>query len=76
MEGCNFELKRGSAGGMHSEVTGKRREAEVHTRGESSWIPWRVAAAELHRMSGLAMRDVIVRLWPTEPVPSSYFGLV
>ncbi|XBI54435.1 hypothetical protein VPH35_036465 [Triticum aestivum] len=32
--------------------------------------------AELHRMSGSAMRDVIVRLWPTEPVPSSYFGLV
>ena len=27
-------------------------------------------------MSGLAMRDVIVWLWPTEPVPSSYFGLV
>ena len=22
------------------------------------------------------MRDVIVRLWPAEPVPSSYFGLV
>ena len=22
------------------------------------------------------MRDVIVWLWPTEPVPSSYFGLV
>nr|XP_020154394.1 stress response protein nst1-like [Aegilops tauschii subsp. strangulata] len=32
--------------------------------------------AELHRMSDAAMRDVIVRLWPTEPVPSSYFGLV
>ena len=32
--------------------------------------------AELHRMSGLAMGDVIVRLWPAEPVPSSYFGLV
>ena len=32
--------------------------------------------AELHRMSGSSMRDVIVRLWPTEPVPSSYFGLV
>ena len=31
---------------------------------------------ELHRMSGLAMKDVIVRLWPTEPIPSSYFGLV
>ena len=27
-------------------------------------------------MSGLAMKDVIVRLWPTEPIPSSYFGLV
>ena len=22
------------------------------------------------------MKNVIVRLWPTEPVPSSYFGLV
>ena len=32
--------------------------------------------AELHRMSGSAMRDDIVRLWPTKPVPSSYFGLV
>ena len=32
--------------------------------------------AELHRMSGSAMMDVIVRLWPTEPVPRSYFGLV
>ena len=32
--------------------------------------------AELHRMSGLAMRDVIVRLWPAKPVPSSYFGPV
>ena len=29
--------------------------------------------AELHRMSGL---DIIVRLWPAEPIPSSYFGLV
>ena len=32
--------------------------------------------AELHRMSGLAMRDVIVRLWPAGPIPSSYFTLV
>lgn len=32
--------------------------------------------AELHRMSGLAMKDIIVRLWPTKPIPSSYFGLV
>ena len=22
------------------------------------------------------MKDLIIRLWPTEPIPSSYFGLV
>ena len=22
------------------------------------------------------MKDLIVRLWPAEPIPSSYFGLV
>ena len=27
-------------------------------------------------MSGLAMKDIIVRLWPARPIPSSYFGLV
>ena len=27
-------------------------------------------------MFGLAMKDVIVQFWPTEPIPSSYFGLV
>ena len=32
--------------------------------------------AELHKMSGAAMKDVVVRLWPTEPVLSSYFSLV
>ena len=32
--------------------------------------------AELHKISGSAMKDVVVRLWPTEPVPNSYFGLV
>ena len=32
--------------------------------------------AELHRMFGAAMKDVVVRLWPTEPIPNSYFGLV
>ena len=31
---------------------------------------------ELHRVAELAMRDLIIRLWPTEPMPSSYFGLV
>lgn len=31
---------------------------------------------ELHKAAELAMKDLIVRLWPAEPVPSSYFGLV
>ena len=32
--------------------------------------------AELQRISGDAMKNVIIRLWPNEPVPKSYFGLV
>ena len=32
--------------------------------------------AELHKISGSAMKDVVVRLWPTEPILNSYFGLV
>ena len=31
--------------------------------------------AELHRISGDAMKNVIIRLWPNGPVPKSYFGL-
>ena len=31
---------------------------------------------ELHRSTELAMRDLIVRLWPADPMPGSYFGLV
>ena len=31
---------------------------------------------ELHRAAELAMKDLIVRLWPGEPLPGSYFGLV
>ena len=31
---------------------------------------------ELHQAAELAMKDLVVRLWPTEPIPSSYFGLV
>ena len=27
-------------------------------------------------MAGLAMKDLITRLWPAEAIPSSYFGLV
>ena len=29
-----------------------------------------------HQAAELAMKDLIVRLWPAEPIPSSYFGLV
>ena len=32
--------------------------------------------AELHRLSGLAMKDVVANLWPKRPEPMSYFGLV
>ena len=31
--------------------------------------------AELHKMSRMAMKDVIVWLWPAEPISNSYFGL-
>ena len=30
---------------------------------------------ELHKAAELAMKDFIVRLWPGEPLPSSYFVL-
>ena len=32
--------------------------------------------AELHRLSGLAMRSIVDPLWPEGPKPNSYFGLV
>ena len=32
--------------------------------------------AELHRISGLAMKAVVDRLWPGVPTANSYFGLV
>ena len=31
---------------------------------------------ELHRVAELAMKDLIIPLWPAEVIPSSYFGLV
>ena len=31
---------------------------------------------KLHKAAELAMKDLIVRMWPGEPLPSSYFGLV
>ena len=31
---------------------------------------------ELHQVAELAMKDLVVRLWPAEPIPSRYFGLM
>ena len=31
---------------------------------------------ELHQAAELAMKDLVVRLWPAEPIPSSYFRLM
>ena len=32
--------------------------------------------AELNRLSGLAMKDVVSLFWPNRPEPKSYFGMV
>ena len=31
---------------------------------------------DLHKPAELSMKDLIIRLWPAEAIPSSYFGLV
>ena len=31
---------------------------------------------ELHKAAELAMKDLIIQLWPAEAIPSSYFGLL
>ena len=31
---------------------------------------------ELHKAAELAMKELLVQLWPAAPIPSSYFGLV
>ena len=31
---------------------------------------------ELHKAAEQAMKGLIVRMWPSEPLPSNYFGLV
>ena len=31
---------------------------------------------EMHRMSELALKYLCVSLWPAEPIPDTYFGLV
>jgi len=32
--------------------------------------------AELNRLSGLAMTDIVAHVWPDRPKPKSYFGLL
>ena len=32
--------------------------------------------AELHKVVELAMKGLIVQMWPGEPLPDSYFGLI
>ena len=32
--------------------------------------------AELHILSGSAMKDAVIGMWPNEPISDSYFGLV
>ena len=31
---------------------------------------------ELHNAAELAMKNLIVRMWPSKPLPGSYFGLI
>ena len=31
---------------------------------------------KLHQAAELAMKDLVIRLWPVEPIPSSFFGFV
>ena len=31
---------------------------------------------ELHRVAGLAMKDLVLQLWSVDPIPTSYFGFV
>ena len=49
-----------------------------YTRAEHpmSWSDQLMQLVELHRAAELAMKDLIVRMWPSEPLPDSYFGLI
>ena len=43
------------------------------------WVPFvdqLKQLIELHHAAELSMKDLVVRLWPAEPILSSYFGLV
>ena len=40
------------------------------------FLDQRKQLVELHQATELAMKDLVIRLWPAEPLPGSFFGLV
>ena len=51
--------------------------SQFHSPGHPLPLTDRLAEwAELNKLSGLAMKDVVAHLWPERPKPKSYFGLV
>ena len=71
-----------------SDVTQFYRSEERESAGRNFWSQYLAPnylvpfidqlkqLVELHQAAELAMKDLVVRLWPAEPIPSSYFGLV
>ena len=50
---------------------------QFHSRECSLPLTDRLAEwAELNRLSGLAMMDIVTHVWPDRPKPKSYFGLL
>ena len=51
--------------------------SQFHSQERSLPLTDRLAEwAELNRLSGFAMTDVVAHLWPDRPKPKSYFGLL
>lgn len=67
------EFFRAEEGSTTEKLYWSQYLAPEHPVSLSDQLKWLI---ELHRMAELAMKDFIIRLWPAEPIPSSYFGLV
>ena len=51
--------------------------SQFHSPDRSLLLTDRLAEwAELNRLSGLAMTDIVTHVWPERPKPTSYFGLL
>ena len=51
--------------------------SQLHSPDHSLLLTDRLAEwAELNRLSGLAMTDIVTHVWPDRPKPKSYFGLL